>query len=69
MAETIKAVPDTASGQLHFVMDAAGFELFARVIDRSVPRGTDNPAQFEAAKARIEGAFLAGAVVMGWRKK
>lgn len=64
MTEHLKAHPD--GDKLHFVMDRAGYEIFRRLISRAKSSPGDNPQSFKAAKDRVEGAFLAGGVVMGW---
>ena len=70
MAEPyIKSIPHEEDDKLHFVMDRAGYELFERLVARTVPTKTDNQANFNAIKDRISGAFLTGAVLMGWRGK
>lgn len=65
----IKAIPDPEEGKLHFVMDRDGFEQFQRLLTRTQPAKSDNQLNFNAIKDRISGAFLAGAVQMGWRGK
>lgn len=66
MTEHIKAIP--GPDYLTFEMDAAGYDLFRRLIDRAKPLPDDSPRNFNATKDRIDGAFLAGAILMGWRK-
>ena len=63
----LKAVPDVSAGLLRFEMDCDGFALFKRLLARAEPRPTDIPASFKATKERVEGAFMAGAVQMGWK--
>ncbi|WP_434286277.1 hypothetical protein [Celeribacter sp. SCSIO 80788] len=57
------------NGLLICEMDQAGHELFQRLLNRAEPRRNDNPKTFQDTKDRINGAFLAGAVVMGWKSK
>lgn len=63
----LKAIPDPAAGILRFEMDAAGFALFERLLSRAEPRQTDKPAAFNAARDRVAGAFMVGAIQMGWK--
>ncbi|WP_102858279.1 hypothetical protein [Phaeobacter inhibens] len=65
----IKSIPHEEDGKLHFVVDQAGYEMFMRLVSRAVPTKADNPANFNAIKDRISGAFLTGAILMGWRGK
>ncbi|MDE4176381.1 hypothetical protein PXK01_19670 [Phaeobacter sp. PT47_59] len=65
----IKSIPNGADGTLHFVMDKAGFELFERLLSRANPAPADSPANFAAVKDRIVGAFILGAIQMGWESK
>jgi len=67
--EHLKAIPNNEDGLLTFQMDRAGFDLFKRLLSRSAPAKADNHAMFNQAKDRIDGAFFAGAVQMGWLKK
>ena len=68
MAEYLKSIPGD-DDRLTFHMDRQGFDLFRRVIDRAQPGPRDNAKAFNAAKDRVLGAFLAGAIVKGWEKK
>lgn len=65
----IKTRPGTGedSGKLCVVMDSVGHEYFMRMVNRAQPTRQDNPKAFTSIKDRIQGAFLAGAVVMGWQ--
>ena len=65
----LKAIPDEKADKLHFVMDQAGFDLFERLISRAVPPNADSSLNFNSIKEYVSGAFLAGAVQMGWRAK
>ena len=44
-------------------------ELFQRLISRAQPLRKDSPLNFNAWKERVDGAFMAGGVQMGWAKK
>lgn len=65
----LKAVPDPATGLLRFEMDAAGFAMFERLLARSAARPGDDKAAFKATSDRVSGAFMAGAIQMGWAGK
>ena len=62
----LKAIPE--GDKIHFVMDRAGFELFERAMARMKPLPQDSPINFNKVKDRLEGALLAAASQMGWRK-
>jgi hypothetical protein len=62
--EHLKAMP---KGELiAFEMDRAGFDLLARIVARSEPRGSDNAKAHKQVKDRIEGALLAARSQMQW---
>lgn len=65
----IKAVPHPEDEKLHVVMDRGGYELFQRYLSRAAPLKNDSPVNFKAIKDRIDGAFLAGGILMGWIAK
>ena len=65
----IKAIPSEDGQRLKFEMDQAGFDYFQRLLSRSQPTKADNNETFNAVKSRIDGAFFAGAVLLGWEIK
>ena len=70
MAEPyLKAVPNEETGHLHFVMDREGHELFQRLLARAKPSHGDSAHNFNKIKDRVDGAFLAGGLLMGWKGK
>lgn len=66
----IKVRPhEDKEGLVCITVDQDGFELFMRLIRRAVRLKADNAHRFQAWKDRVEGAFFAAEILMGWKRK